>query len=337
MNFKDWTIALGEGRHLVLAGGGRAWAWLAAGAIALGLVLALYRYERRLVSLRTGLVLLSLRVVAALALVTLLFEPIAARTTRETVRGRVILGVDLSESMATADPVPPSEDRRTSPSEAPATVKRREVARRLMDGPWLKALAKEHAIEAVGFARDAVDGSPESLAAALKTPGKADDPAFLATDWAPALDLALKGGDPAPVLGVVLLTDGRQNAPGDPGRGADRLAVRGIPVYSVMIGSTALPKDAAIAAIKAPDGVFKGDTASVEVTVKVDGVPGVEVPVVLTRPGGSTLRKLVRGQADGSRPVVTFRVPMDAVGPQALSVAVGPIFGDARPDNDRRS
>ena len=337
MNFHDWTIALGENRHLVLAGGGRAWAWLAAGAVALGLVLALYRYERRLVSRSTGLALLSLRVIAALALVATLFEPIAARTTRETVRGRVILGVDLSESMATADPVPPSEDRRTSPSEPIATVTRREVARRLLDGPWLKTIARDHAIEAVGFARDAVDGSPESLAAALKTPGKPDDPAMLATDWAPALDLATKGGDPAPVLGVILLTDGRPNATGDPGRGADRLAARGIPIYPIMIGATTPPKDAAIAAIKAPDGVFKGDTASVEVIVKVDGVPGVEVPVTLSRPGGATLRKLVRGQADGTRPVVIFRVPMDAVGPQVLSVAVGPIFGDARPDNDKRS
>lgn len=336
MNFKDWTIALGEGRHLVLAGGGRAWAWLAAGALALGLVLALYRYERRLVSRPTGLTLLTMRLLAALALVAALFEPIAARTTRETVRGRVILGVDLSESMATADPVPPAEDRRVSPSEPAPTVSRREVARRLLEGPWLKSLAADHAIEAVGFARDAVEGTPESLAAALKKPGKPDEPSLLATDWAPALDLALKGGDSAPVLGVVLLTDGRQNAPGDPNRGADRLAARGIPIYPVMIGATAPPKDAAIAAIKAPDGVFKGDTASVEVTVKVDGVPGVEVPVVLSRPGGASLRKLVRGQADGSRPVVTFRVPMDTVGPQELSVAVGPIFGDARPDNDKR-
>ncbi len=339
MNFQDFTIALGGGRHLVLAGGGRgwAWAWLTAGAVALALVLTLYRYERKLVSRPTGLTLLAMRLLAALALVAALFEPIAARTYRETVRGRVILGVDLSESMATVDPVPPAEDHRSSPAEAPPTVSRRAVARRLLEGGWMKAVAADHAVEAVGFARDAVDGTPETLADALKKPAKTDDPATLTTDWAPALDLALKGGDSAPVLGVILLTDGRQNAPGDPGRGADRLAARGIPIYPVIIGSTTPPKDAAIAAIKAPDGVFKGDTASVEVTVKVDGVPGVEVPVTLTRPGGATLRKLVRGQADGSRPVATFRVPLETVGPQVLTANVGPIFGDARPDNDKRA
>ena len=33
------------------------------------------------------------------------------------------------------------------------------------------------------------------------------------------------------MLGVVLLTDGRQNAPGDPSPLVDRLAARGIPIY----------------------------------------------------------------------------------------------------------
>ena len=84
----------------------------------------------------------------------------------------------------------------------------------------------------------------------------------------------MKGGDRPAVLGVVLLTDGRQNAPATPAARADRLAARGIPIYPVLIGSTAPPKDAAIASIKAPDGVFKGDVASVEVDVKVDGVAG---------------------------------------------------------------
>src|SRR3954452_22577963 len=92
------------GRRLLLAGGENALFWLVAGLSALVLVLVLYGYERRLVSRRMGLGLLVLRVAAAVALVLALFEPIAARTYRETVRGRVIVGADLSESMATADP-----------------------------------------------------------------------------------------------------------------------------------------------------------------------------------------------------------------------------------------
>src|SRR4051812_5172516 len=98
------TFDLFGGRRLLLAGSGNGLLWLVVGLVALMLVLVLYGYERRLVSRRLGLGLLALRIVAAVALVLALFEPIAARTYRETVRGRVIVGVDLSESMATADP-----------------------------------------------------------------------------------------------------------------------------------------------------------------------------------------------------------------------------------------
>ena len=98
------------------------------------LLLVLSRYELRLVSRRAGLTLLGTRLLAMLVLVAALFEPIAERRYDEKIRGRVVLGVDLSESMATADPVSPAEDTRSSPSEPAPTISRREVARRLLEG-----------------------------------------------------------------------------------------------------------------------------------------------------------------------------------------------------------
>ncbi len=145
MNVADFALRLGGGRRLVLAGIEWGWLWLLAGLVALGLVLALYRYERRLVSRRTGLTLLVLRVLAALALVAALFEPIAERTYRERIKGRVLVGVDLSESMATVDPGRPAESRERlretldlSPTETPESLPRREIARRLLLGDWLR-------------------------------------------------------------------------------------------------------------------------------------------------------------------------------------------------------
>src|SRR5205823_3089676 len=75
----------------------------------------------------------------------------------------------------------------------------------------------------------------------------------------------------------------------------------------------------------------------VEVTIKADGFVGTEVPVTLERPGAPPLREVVRPAADAERPVVAFRVPLDATGPQPLTIAVAPPGGDARPDNDRRT
>src|SRR5262249_2630575 len=111
MNSTDFALPLGAGRRLILAGVRLGGVWLAVGAAALVLLLVLYRSERRPVSPRTGLALLALGVLGALALVAALFEPIAQWSFRETIRGRVVLGADLSESMATADPDRPSEER----------------------------------------------------------------------------------------------------------------------------------------------------------------------------------------------------------------------------------
>jgi hypothetical protein len=325
------TLDLFEGRRLLLAGSRLGGFWLAAGAAALVLLIVLYREERRLVSRRAGLGLLGLRLAAAAVLVAALFEPIAAETFRTVVKGRVIVAVDVSESMETADP-------------GPDTLPRRAVARRLLDprnNDALSArLAREHTLSAYTFSRATVPATLAVLTDLLEQRAQPDDPAALTTDWQPVLAEAVKttGADAeAPLLGVVLLTDGRQNGPNDTRATVDRLASRGIPVYPVLIGSTTPPRDAAVAAVKAPETVYKGDVATIAATLKLDGYAGRVVAITLERPGASPLRQAITAPESGARPVVTFRVPMDEVGTVPLSVAIEPMEGDARPDNDRRT
>jgi hypothetical protein len=150
-----------SGRRLLLAGSRLGWIWVLALAAAVVLLLVLYREERRLVTRRAGLFLLSLRMAAATALVIALFEPIAARTLVETERGRVIVAVDVSESMATVDSERTAQQKeRLAKSlglergEDVAALSRRELARRLIEGgnSPVGRLAEEHAVEAVAFA-----------------------------------------------------------------------------------------------------------------------------------------------------------------------------------------
>ena len=109
----------------------------------------------------------------------------------------------------------------------------------------------------------------------------------------------------------------------------------GIPVYPVLVGSTVPPKDVAIAALKAPEAVYKGDTATIEATIKADGLPaGTRLDVTLTGRGGP-IRQSVNLEG-GVRPVATFRVTLDAAGLAPITVAVTPPSGDAA-DNDARS
>ena len=248
-----WNFA--GGRGILLAGSGQGWLWLLAALAALVLLLVLYREERRLISRRLGLGLLGLRLLAAGVLVLALFEPIASRTWRENVRGRVLVAVDDSESMTTVDRNRPPEEGKTLAG-GPAGATRRTIARGLLDGPDapLAKLAADHDVRATLFARDASPEGPlGDLVEALRKPVRSDDPGRSSTDWSAPLGRALKLPDDVPVVGVVLLTDGRQNAPGDFSPIVDRLAARGIPIYPVLVGSTVAPSDNAVAAVKAPE------------------------------------------------------------------------------------
>jgi hypothetical protein len=343
------TFDLLGGRRLLLAGSRLGGFWIAAGVAALVLLLVLYRAERRLVSRRAGLGLLGLRLAAATVLVLALFEPIATQTFQTVVKGRVIVAVDVSESMATCDRDRPAEETTRlarvlalSPGEAVEALPRRRVVERLLDANLspIAQIASKHATSYYAFARETVPATITGLADSLKHPTRPDDPATFTTDWQPVLEEALKetgrAADAAPLLGVVLLTDGQQNAPADPQPMVERLSAREIPVFPVLIGSPQPPRDAAVATVKAPESVYKGDVATITATIKLDGYADSSVAVTLDHPGGPPLRQVISAPADGSRPLVTFRVPMDETGMVPLSVAIAPLEGDTRPDNDRR-
>ncbi|HKB42508.1 MAG TPA: hypothetical protein VKD72_39135, partial [Gemmataceae bacterium] len=73
--------------------------------VPLGLVLWLYRYEMRLVPRGRAFALLLLRLVVILVPVTLVsLRPVIAHETREELPGRVLVSVDLSDSMDIRDP-----------------------------------------------------------------------------------------------------------------------------------------------------------------------------------------------------------------------------------------
>src|SRR4051812_46763696 len=72
----------------------------------------LYRYELRLVRRAAAGVLLSLRLLVVVMLVFMVaFRPVAARPVAETVPGRVVVGLDLSDSMGVTDPQRPLADK----------------------------------------------------------------------------------------------------------------------------------------------------------------------------------------------------------------------------------
>ena len=243
--------------------------------------------------------------------------------------------------MATVDPERSSADQAElarlfglGGEERASAVSRREVARRIVGGRWLDELERAHDVEVFGFSRGLMAASRETLG----TGPIGDD--GLATDWEAVLSQAVgtdQGGGDRPVVGVVLLTDGRNNGPVADSPALPKLVENKVPVFGVMIGSTEAPTDVAIAAINAPETVDKDQVARIDVTIKADGLPvGTEVPIRLERAGQPAMVQTVRAQAGGGRPSTSFRVLMDEPGEVALSVTVGPIEGDVRAENDQK-
>jgi hypothetical protein len=326
-------LDLGRGVRLVLAGVGDGWGalWLVLGIVALVLLVALYREERRLVSRRARGALLVLRLAAAATLAAMLFEPILQLRTHVAERGRVIVAADVSASMATTD-----GDKGLSRCD----VVRQLIADRSPDSAFAR-IAAEHPVVAMAFARNTSPHLTLSSLAEELARQVHDDPTTLMTDWQPVLEESLRIAESVPVVGVVLLTDGRRNAPGDDGEIAARLAARGIPVYPVVVGSSTPPRDAAVASLSVPEVLYQGDQADVKAVLKLDGYAGQDVAVTLQRPGAAPLQQIVRAPDDSARPIVPFRVQLDTLGSIPLTVTVNPpkIAGspDARSDNDSRT
>jgi hypothetical protein len=75
-------------------------------------------------------------------------------------------------------------------------------------------------------------------------------------------------------IAAVLVSDGQHNEGSSPLGTAKMLGNRQIPVYTVVVGSTALPDDIAILNVKTPPSVFYKDRVKGEVVLKDDMPPG---------------------------------------------------------------
>src|SRR5688572_24425059 len=78
-------------------------AWIAVSLATLICAVLLYRYERQLISRRLGLTLLALRVLVVLTVLAALLEPVLTWERNRARSGRVLVAVDVSESMQTQD------------------------------------------------------------------------------------------------------------------------------------------------------------------------------------------------------------------------------------------
>jgi hypothetical protein len=101
------------------------------------------------------------------------------------------------------------------------------------------------------------------------------------TDYASSLERVLKEVSLDSLAGILMLTDGGNNGKSDPLPVCRRLGGLGIPVSSIIIGGTDIPKDIAVVNVAAPDSVYLDDKVRVKAEIKINGLTGEVVKVRL--------------------------------------------------------
>jgi hypothetical protein len=298
---------------------------------------------------RVGLALLRLGAFAALAVAALDFE----RTSeREIVQpSRVAVLVDASASMTLTDDREPT--RLTQAIDL------------LESGGLLEELRARHEVALWRF-----DAAAERIALVPQQSGAGEPPVLddstrdrlvargIETRIGDAVNRVLADEPAATLAGIILLSDGANNAGADPAAAAAKVTAAAVAIQAVGIGSATLPPNVRIADLVAPARVFPGDRFAVTAFLQAQEFAGRTVRVELREgtagwdtAGGETggefdaavgtrsLRRLdaidvVLG-ADGELTPVRFDVPgLPRPGRRSLVVRVTPPAEDRRPADD---
>lgn len=210
---------------------------------------------------RTPLVL---RFLALAVFLLVLFRPVLSWETRERQDARVVVLIDTSKSMSVAD-----ASRGT----------RLDAARRILgvgQGGLHDTIADTFGVSLYRFDRDVQPLAPADVRDGRLAPDGE------ASDLKRAIEEAVRTEGDAPIAGVVLLTDGREN-----GKEPSLVAARslGVPIFPVGLGSAEWDEgkiaDLAVTRAAADPRVMVNDALAVKTSVSCAGLEGRTVAVEL--------------------------------------------------------
>ena len=320
-----------------------------------------FELPRLLAWLLTGL-----RLLAFAGLLAVYLHP-QWRSERDVVRNsRALLLVDTSLSMGRNDG--------ESPSVASGLSRGQQVAAALSESRLLDELRQTHDVVVLRFDADLgrVAALPK-IAAAGETPAveKTDDDdstaAAAAAESAAAIDweqaLAPRGNETrlgqalrqliydernGPVSGIVLLSDGGQNAGIEPDAAVALAQEARLPIFAVGLGSDRLPVNVQVSDLLAPARAYPGDAYSVTGFVQARGLAGQTVKVELLSRAATdgAAAPADGGKLEGSAEVVlaedgevvpvAFELTPEEVGARTLLLRVLPPNADRNPRDNQR-
>ena len=154
------------------------------------------------------------------------------------------------------------------------------------------------------------------------------------TRIAPALERVRSELSSLPVAGVVVITDGADNAQDGLSETLLSLKAAGVPVYTVGLGRERARRDIEVGRIAVPRRVLKGSALVVELALSQAGYGGKTVPVIIEDEGRIIGTQDVELPADDSPATVRVHFTVDEVGPRRIRFRVPVQDGEIVAENN---
>jgi uncharacterized membrane protein len=307
--------------------------WLVAAiAAALVAIVVLVGPGRKRASLRRRLTLASLRCVIILLIVLGMMRPTLVYVETHKEKATLVLLIDQSRSMQVRD--------------ALNNKSRWDTLRAALEDsvPALRRVGRDFEVKAYTFDAETHPVEVKDGRLALT-----DVPAGQQTAIGAALDDVLRQENGKRLLGIVLLTDGRQQAIPPRDLPAQDVAVQlrhqGYKIFPVPFGESrglGGVQDVAVVDFPPPAAVFVGTQMHVQGQVKISGYVNKEIPVrLLMGPSKDKMveidRKTVKVDEDGKIVSVDFDPTPDTPGEYKLTLEAVPQPGELVTTNNRQS
>ncbi|MFN2564040.1 MAG: glutamine amidotransferase [Gemmatimonadaceae bacterium] len=260
---------------------------------------------------RDRIVLAALRGAALALLLICLLRPRLLVSAAVPQRNYVGILIDDSRSMRVADG---------------GSVERGEMVRRLFaaDAPLVRELAERFQLRFFRFSN------------ATQRIERVADLSFTGSETriAAALEDARQDLSSVPLSGLVLVTDGADNARTPIADELATLRSRAVPVFTVGVGSERFTRDVEVRRVEASRSVLRGTALVLDVLVAQRGFGGERVPLVVEDAGRIVSSQEVTLPEDGEAASVRVHVTAAESGPRTYTVRVPPRSGEMVAQNN---
>jgi uncharacterized membrane protein len=154
------------------------------------------------------------------------------------------------------------------------------------------------------------------------------------TDMAGALAAAQRELSAVPLAGLVVVTDGADNAGGSLAEPLLSLAAERVPVHVVAMGAPVMAPDIELGRAAAPRSVVRGTSVAVELSLTAAGLAGREVPLRVEDGERLLATTTVTLPRDGEPATVRAHFVADEAGPRHLKFSIPVQPGELTAENN---